>query len=140
MHYKRWRANGDVNIVKRIYRGAKTCSIRGCELKPIAKGLCTNHYALNRRNGTPVRTKIFAGQYIKDGYRYVKVGTRHYEPEHRLVMERLLGRKLKPSEQVHHIDENPLNNSPSNLQVVTRSEHLKIHAKDRQRGKRGHYV
>ena len=31
-------------------------------------------------------------------------------------MEEKLGRKLLPNEQVHHIDENPLNNNLDNLE------------------------
>jgi transposase len=40
-----------------------------------------------------------------------------YVLEHRLVMARHLGRSLLPSETVHHIDGNPANNDPSNLQL-----------------------
>lgn len=46
---------------------------------------------------------------------------------HRKVMEDHLGRKLKNTEIVHHKDMNKLNNDISNLQIVTRSEHAKIH-------------
>lgn len=38
-----------------------------------------------------------------------------YVFEHRLVCEQLLGRYLTSEEIVHHRDENPLNNDPSNL-------------------------
>ncbi len=126
-HYSRWHKYGDPRKMKKAYRVPSACSVSGCPLTPIAKGLCQNHYALMKRHGEPVRKKIFTGIYIKDGYRYVMVGARHYEPEHRLVMERFLGRKLLTEEQVHHIDRDTLNNSPSNLQVLSRSEHLKIH-------------
>lgn len=37
--------------------------------------------------------------------------------EHRLVMEKVLGRPLDPAEVVHHIDGDPLNNSPENLRL-----------------------
>jgi len=30
---------------------------------------------------------------------------------------------------IHHIDENKLNNHPSNLQILTREEHKKIHGR-----------
>jgi HNH endonuclease len=88
-----------------------------------------NHYALNRRNGEPVRHRVFTDSYIKDGYRYVRIGHRHYEPEHRLVMERFLGRKLLAEEQVHHINGDITDNSPSNLLLMSRSEHMRIHAR-----------
>jgi HNH endonuclease len=47
----------------------------------------------------------------------------------RVVMQVHLGRKLLSTELVHHKDENPFNNDVSNLQVVSRSEHKRIHAK-----------
>jgi transposase-like protein len=40
-----------------------------------------------------------------------------YVLEHRLVMARKLDRPLTPDETVHHIDGNPSNNAPSNLQL-----------------------
>jgi len=47
--------------------------------------------------------------------------------QHRLVVERALGRYLDRTESVHHIDRNSLNNDIGNLQVVSRSEHMRIH-------------
>lgn len=46
----------------------------------------------------------------------------------RLIMEEHLGRKLLKTEDVHHIDGNPLNNDVTNLQVILHSEHDKMHA------------
>lgn len=60
------------------------------------------------------------------GLSYRKVGQRH---EHRTVAEQLLGRPLQPGEIVHHIDHNKRNNDPSNLQVMTQSEHARLHFK-----------
>jgi HNH endonuclease len=52
----------------------------------------------------------------KDGYIY----------EHRLVMEKHLGRYLSKTEVVHHIDKNPLNNQIKNLELFeTNGKHLK---------------
>lgn len=48
---------------------------------------------------------------------------------HRYKMEQHLGRKLHKDEVVHHIDEDIYNNNLSNLKVVSRSEHIKIHPK-----------
>lgn len=49
-------------------------------------------------------------------------------PEHRLVMEDRIGRKLYKFETVHHSDRNKLNNSPNNL-VLFRSmaDHSRFH-------------
>lgn len=47
--------------------------------------------------------------------------------EHRLVVEEALGRKLKPTEHVHHVDFNPRNNSLDNLTVMDGKEHLAMH-------------
>ncbi len=46
---------------------------------------------------------------------------------HREILEQKLGRKLKPGEIAHHIDENKLNNDPSNVELKNRSNHAKIH-------------
>ena len=47
---------------------------------------------------------------------------------YRELMENLLGRKLKKEEVVHHIDNNPLNNTPTNLMVFPSSkEHTQYH-------------
>lgn len=47
--------------------------------------------------------------------------------QHRLVMEDTLGRPLRKGEVVHHRDENPLNNHPDNLEVMTKGDHHKHH-------------
>lgn len=50
-------------------------------------------------------------------------------PEHRVVMEKKIGRYIDPKkEQVHHIDENKQNNNINNLQLLTQAEHTKIHS------------
>lgn len=67
------------------------------------------------------------GNMLRDrgaGISYRKRGGRH---EHRAVAEEMLGRQLGFSDVVHHIDGDKRNNDPSNLQVLTRAEHMREH-------------
>lgn len=52
-----------------------------------------------------------------------------YIQEHRFLMSEKLGRPLKPGEVVHHINGNKKDNRIENLQVMTRGEHQRYHAK-----------
>ena len=49
--------------------------------------------------------------------------------EHRKVMEQIIGRKLKPNEDVHHINGIHDDNRPENLIIMEHREHLKLHWK-----------
>lgn len=53
-----------------------------------------------------------------------------YVREHRLVVEKSLGRILERSEIVHHRNGDTLDNSIDNLEIVNRSDHMKIHHRE----------
>jgi len=66
--------------------------------------------------------------YIKKHPYSIKYGVTRYVPEHRLIMEKHIGRYLKPTEVVHHIDGNTKNNIISNLILFpNQASHSKLH-------------
>lgn len=82
------------------------------------------------KGSTPWNKGTSQGWTDKRGYRWLYVdenGKRRARREHRVIMERHLGRKLEPWEIVHHKDENPSNNSLDNLQIVEFGQHTTEH-------------
>ena len=64
------------------------------------------------------------GSITNYGYRRITVNGKRVL-EHRYVMERHLGRKLKRKERIHHIDGDKLNNNISNLILCSsQAEHI----------------
>ncbi len=51
MHYRRWRVNGDPNVVQKV-RGERWCYAPDCDLKAVSLGLCDRHYRRMRAHGS----------------------------------------------------------------------------------------
>ena len=67
------------------------------------------------------------GKVIQLGYYMIKQLNGRYEREHRLIMEKNIGRKLKKGEDVHHVNGNKLDNRIENLQLLLAKDHHKGH-------------
>lgn len=72
---------------------------------------------------------------IKGGYVFVKSKDSKYYPEHRIIMEKFIKRKLKKEERIHHINENKRDNKIENLMLFpNQKEHARFHTKVKQFG------
>ncbi len=122
------------------------CIIPECTspAEEFGRTLCAKHAQRKRRYGDPnyitpesIRSINARNAQLKrvDSVKqttYRKLLGKH---EHRVIGELLAGRRLERWEHVHHKDENKHNNDPSNLEIMTASEHLRHHAAKKKAGK-----
>jgi len=128
-----WECKCDCGNITRVdsnnlIRGhTKSC---GCLHKKIIA-------AIGRRDKKREKSPHWKGGLVRDGNGRMKIlmpehpaaQTSGYVPEHRIIMEQKIGRLLKLTEVVHHIDGNRSNNDPSNLMLFSSTaEHTAYHA------------
>lgn len=90
----------------------------------------TNAWANNARN-----LKIVLDKRIEFCYSLrIMVEVRNHRRTYK-VAKQMLGRDLYYDEVIHHKDEDPTNDDPSNLQVLTVEEHFAVHVELRAKKK-----
>ena len=113
--------------------------------KRLASKYCSHRCFLDYLTKTFIKEKHskWTGGKFKDTEGYIHVKSynhpyrdkQNYVREHRLVMEEHLGRYLKPTELVHHINEDITDNRIENLKLFTSfKEHSKFHKSSQRSG------
>lgn len=123
LHYGRAYHEGSVGDVtpRETNKTGVACKVEGCEKAAVGKGYCPTHYQRLRTKGEAggvelMRAAQGTGSITESGYRVVVVDG-EYVYEHRQVMEKMLGRKLGPNENVHHRNGDRAFNVESNLEL-----------------------
>ena len=120
-------------MIERICENCgKTFKVWECIIKNGKGRFCSKSCSQTGKNNTSWKGGIRKNM---NGYIYIYSphhpysSKDNYVAEHRLVMEKYLGRFLKPKELTHHINGITYDNRIENLELINRSLHASLHFK-----------
>lgn len=148
-----WSRHGHPGVCEKNHETVKSMAEAGATLEAIAHAVGTSHHRVSkylkrtgieraawraplpgkaRRTDGHLNAAWKGGRTIdKDGYvllwmpNHPEANRHGYVREHRIVMERILGRPMSRGEVVHHKNDDRSDNRPENLQLfASNAEHL----------------
>lgn len=116
-------------------KGRKRPDVSKKNLERNASQVIKDYYKNRPRPKFPLYKCNWKGGRIKDSFGYIKIYSPNhpykkdnYVFEHRLVIEKKLGRYLLPTEKIHHINHKRNDNRIQNLQLFNNNgEHARFH-------------
>lgn len=115
------KCSGVASLVRKNVK----CENCGKEFSTTRNKFCSKECCVSfrKKNGFNKRN----GYWYENGYKVLYLNGGGSIKEHISIMEKHLGRKLNPNEVVHHKNEIKNDNRIENLEVMTRSEHSRLH-------------
>lgn len=140
-HYARLRRHGDPTKLL-IFPREAFCLVEGCNRTVSGKGFCELHRQRAKKYGNPGTAKLRRkangeGSINKKGYKILVINGKA-QKEHRLVVEKALGKPLPPTAIVHHLNGDKTDNRPCNLVVCPdEAYHQMLHRRQQALGYNG---
>lgn len=105
---------------------------------------CGTQYEKKRSDVARTAQNLCSRGCYQDFINFEKAGAKNQKVAgavlYRRLVEMKLGRTLTVDEEVHHKDGDHGNNKPENLMLVTKSEHMALHAAMKRRGSNGQFI
>lgn len=138
-HYQLWRRNGEPKTVRRVGRG--TCAVSGCGRPWDSRGWCKLHWKRWKRTGNPTMLRRLGKRYgiqVLQGRAWVRIVSGMVARAQAVWVQHNgpipwpgIG-KHKGQFHVHHTNEDTLDDRIENLQLLSHSEHIRLHARARR--------